>query len=122
MVNAELGGDAPLRSRRQESVMTPKIPWAMLAVAMLLAGCQEPAPPAPDVRPVRTVTVERRAGGEPVSLTGQIRAQDQVGLAFRLDGRMLERRVNVGDQVKPGQAVDPPQRHRPRDPHLSRSA
>ena len=85
--------------------MTPKTPWAMLAVAMLLAGCQEPAPPPPEARPVRTVTVERRAGGEPVSLTGQIRAQDEVSLAFRIDGRMLERRVNIGDRVRAGQLV-----------------
>src|SRR4029453_16622390 len=85
--------------------MTPKIPCAMLAVAVLLAGCQEPAPPPPEVRPVRTVTVERRAGGAPVSLAGQIRAQDEASLAFRIDGRMLERRVSIGDRVKAGQLV-----------------
>src|SRR5215207_3685015 len=85
--------------------MTPKIPCAMLAVAVLLAGCQEPAPPPPEARPVRTVTVERRAGGAPVSLTGQIRAQDEASLAFRIDGRMLERRVSIGDRVKAGQLV-----------------
>ena len=85
--------------------MAPRIPWAMLAVAVLLAGCHEPAPPPPEARPVRTVTVERRAGGEPVSLTGQIRAQDEVSLAFRIDGRMLGRRVNIGDRVRAGQLV-----------------
>ena len=85
--------------------MAPKIPWAMLAVAVLLASCQEPAPPPPEARPVRTFTVGRRAGGEPVSPTGQIRAQDEVSLAFRIDGRMLERRVNIGDRVKAGQLV-----------------
>jgi uncharacterized lipoprotein YajG len=50
--------------------MTLKIACVMLAVAVLLAGCQEPAPPSPEARPVLTVTVERRAGGVPVSLTG----------------------------------------------------
>lgn len=81
--------------------------WIVAAgtLAAILTGCQEPAPPAPDIRPVRTVTVQRSAGGEPVSLTGQIRAQDEVSLAFRLDGRLIERRVNVGDTVKPGQIV-----------------
>jgi len=85
--------------------MSPKIPHAMLAVAVMLAGCHESAPPPPEARPVRTVTVERRAGGEPVSLTGQIRAQDEVSLAFRIDGRVLERRLNIGDRVKAGQLV-----------------
>lgn len=76
----------------------------LAAAAVLLAACDNPAPP-PQVRPVRTVTVERGAEGETVSLTGQIRAKDQVGLAFRLDGRMTERPVNVGDVVSAGQVV-----------------
>jgi RND family efflux transporter MFP subunit len=78
---------------------------AVAVLAALLGSCRDEAPPAPEIRPVRTVTVERRSGSEPVSLTGSIRAQDQVSLAFRLDGRMLERPVNVGNQIKPGQLV-----------------
>ena len=76
---------------------------AMIAAA--LSGCDQGAPPAPQARPVRTITVERGAEGETVSLTGQIRAKDQVSLAFRLDGRMIERPVNVGDMVTSGQVV-----------------
>ena len=85
--------------------------WPMglwLGVAALLsplAACQKPPEPPPDVRPVRTVTIERRAQGETHTLTGAIRAQDEVNLAFRLDGRMLERLVNVGDKVTPGEPV-----------------
>ena len=59
----------------------------------------------PRARPVRTVIVEHRAEGETVSLTGQVRAKDQADLAFRLDGRMIERPVNVGDVVTAGQVV-----------------
>lgn len=76
-----------------------------LALAALLASCEAPAPPPPDVRPVRGVRVEKSAPGETMRLTGQIRAQDEVNLAFRLDGRMLERLVNVGDRVTAGQVV-----------------
>ena len=78
---------------------------AAALIAAGLAGCNKPAPPAAQVRPVRTVTVERIAEGETVSLTGQIRAKDEVSLAFRIDGRVIERRVDVGDVVKPGQLV-----------------
>jgi RND family efflux transporter MFP subunit len=74
-------------------------------VAAILAGCDKPAPPASAVRPVRTITVGRTAGGETVSGTGQIKAQDQANLAFRIDGRLIERRVNVGDIVKPGHVI-----------------
>jgi membrane fusion protein, multidrug efflux system len=76
---------------------------AILMIA--LGACQEATPPPPDIRPVRTITVERRAGEDSVSLTGQIRAQNEVSLAFRIDGRMIERPVNIGDRVKPGQVV-----------------
>src|SRR5579883_1734249 len=75
-------------------------------IAALVGACEQAKPPSPvEARPVRTVTVERRAEGETVSLTGQIRAKDQVSLAFRLDGRMIERSVNVGDVLTAGQVI-----------------
>ena len=62
---------------------------AAALIASAVAGCNKPATPAAQVRPVRTVTVERMAEGETVSLTGQIRAKDEVSLAFRIDGRVV---------------------------------
>jgi len=78
---------------------------AAILIAATAAGCDQAAPPSTQARPVRTVTVERNAQGETVSLTGQVRAKDQVSLAFRLDGRMIERLVNVGDRVTAGQVI-----------------
>jgi RND family efflux transporter MFP subunit len=78
--------------------------WAAL-IAATLTGCDKPAPPASQARPVRAVEVERRAEGETLSLTGHIRAKDEVSLAFRLNGRMIERPVNIGDVLKAGQVV-----------------
>ncbi len=74
-------------------------------IAVTAAGCDKAVPPASEARPVRTVTVEHGAEGEIVSLTGHIRPKDQASLAFRLHGRMIERRVNVGDVLKAGQVV-----------------
>src|ERR1700730_11244236 len=82
----------------------PQILLTALIVAAV-TGCDKPAPPTSQARPVRAVTVERGAEGETVSLTGHIRAKDQASLAFRLDGRMIERPVNVGDVLKAGQIV-----------------
>jgi RND family efflux transporter MFP subunit len=78
---------------------------AAALIAATLAGCNETAPPTQEARPVRAVTVHDRAQGEIVSITGQLRAKDQTSLAFRLDGRMIERRVNVGDTVTAGQVI-----------------
>jgi len=78
---------------------------AAALLAAMAAGCNKPTPPAEAARPVRTVTVEHLAEGEIVSLTGHVRTKDEVSLAFRLDGRMIERPVNVGDVLKAGQVV-----------------
>jgi RND family efflux transporter MFP subunit len=71
----------------------------------LLAACNSEEAPAPEIRPVRVVTIEQQSGGETVSLTGTVQAQTEVNLAFRIDGRMIERTVNVGDPVKAGQVI-----------------
>src|SRR5262249_33910280 len=77
-----------------------------ISLAALLAACRpEVKAPAPEIRPVRTVTIEKRDAGVPVALTGTIRAQDEAPLAFRVSGRMIERRINNGDRVRPGQLI-----------------
>ena len=82
-----------------------KSPIIATLILATLAGCEKPPPPPAQARPVRTVTIERHTEAELVSLTGQVRAKDQASLAFRLDGRMVERLVRVGDTVAEGQVV-----------------
>ena len=83
----------------------PRLLLAGLALA-LLSACQPEADTAPpQVRPVRTVTVVKREVGETVSYTGRIQAENETRLSFRISGRMVERSVNVGDHVEPGQVV-----------------
>ena len=71
--------------------MLPGSAWLGLA---LLGGCDKPQPAA-EIRPVRTVTAVAGSDGELVSLTGHIRAQKEESLAFRIDGRMIKRHVEV---------------------------
>lgn len=78
----------------------------ILAAAVLLSACKpEKAAEAPEPRPVRSIVVTKEDVGETVILTGHIQAADEVSLAFRIDGRMIERPVNVGDAVEPGQIL-----------------
>jgi RND family efflux transporter MFP subunit len=78
----------------------------LLVTVLLLDGCQrETEASPPEIRPVRTVTVEKREVGETVSFTGRIEAEIETRLSFRIGGRMIERSVNVGDQAEPGQVV-----------------
>ncbi len=99
------------RKRRDAADRTPgwrRAGRALLAIAaaMPLAACQrETEAPAPEVRPVRVITIGERAGSDSVTLTGTVQAQTEVNLSFRVDGRMVERRVQVGDSLRPGQLI-----------------
>ena len=74
-----------------------------LAGVVAIAACgREEEAAAPEIRPVRTVTVQPRQGGETVSLTGEIQPRYQADIGFRVDGKMLERPVDVGTDVKKG--------------------
>src|SRR5215467_5652964 len=75
----------------------------LLALA-ILGGCDKPQPAA-EIRPVRTVTAVAGSDGEPVSLTGHIRAQKEQSLAFRIDGRIIKRHVEVGQVVRPNDLI-----------------
>jgi RND family efflux transporter MFP subunit len=75
----------------------------ILAVIPALAACKkEEKAAAPDIRPVRTVIVESKEAGETVSLTGEIQPRYQADLGFRVRGKILQRPVDVGTQVKIG--------------------
>ncbi|MBV8185644.1 MAG: efflux RND transporter periplasmic adaptor subunit [Alphaproteobacteria bacterium] len=100
--------------RRTRRVRTIALVAAAILVATSVAGCNKKIARTPEARPVRAVTVETAADGETVSFTGQIRAKDEVNLGFRIDGRLIERTVDVGDVVKAGEVVarlDPKDEH-----------
>jgi RND family efflux transporter MFP subunit len=77
----------------------------VIAVTLPLVGCGQEQPTKIEIRPVRVTAVRHTPSGETLSLTGQVQARDQVNLAFRIGGRLLERSVGVGDSVTPGQIV-----------------
>lgn len=61
--------------------------------------------PVPKARPVRALQVASQPAAVPIVLTGRIEAEDEVALAFRLGGRLLERKVASGDRVEAGQTI-----------------
>jgi len=75
-------------------------------LAVVAAGCKrETTAEAPPPRPVRTIIAEKSELGQSVVLTGQILAEKEAALAFRIGGRILERSVGVGDHVTPDQVL-----------------
>lgn len=65
---------------------------AFCLAATALAGCRdEQKAEAPAPRPVKTITAVLQDAGETVVLTGNIQAQDEASIAFRIGGRMTKR-------------------------------
>jgi RND family efflux transporter MFP subunit len=60
---------------------------------------------APEIRPVRTIMIESSARSNEVTLTGRLQARAEVNQSFRLAGQLVERNVDVGDQVRAGQLL-----------------
>ena len=82
----------------------------VLPLIVILGGCDKKEAAAPDVRPVRTVTVAPGDGLQRITLTGEIRARYESDLGFRVDGKIIARPVDVGAVVKKGDIlarVDP---------------
>src|SRR3954447_8727471 len=110
----DLLGDTHFRNEELMSTRgshsTPRhvITFAFVAaLSPVLAGCgRETAaddPPAPRI--VRTTTVEKRKLTTPLTFSGRIEAEDEVSLAFRISGRILEHKGSVGDRVQAGQLI-----------------
>jgi RND family efflux transporter MFP subunit len=79
---------------------------ALGLVALGLSACgEDKTEAAPEIRLVRTIVTTNRAAGEAFSLTGHVEAENEASYGFRIGGRVVERLVNVGDQVKPGQVM-----------------
>ena len=81
-------------------------PVIFVLTALALSSCKRAGePPAPEIRPVRVIHIDQRAGGDTFNLTGTVQAQAEINQAFRIEGRLVERRVNVGDRIRPGQLI-----------------
>ena len=97
---------ASATNRAMHATAPSLIVFMALMALVVLSGCSPEADTAaPQPRPVRTVTIEQRAAGASVTLTGRIEAEDEVALAFRISGRVLENDRKLGDRIEAGQVV-----------------
>jgi membrane fusion protein, multidrug efflux system len=79
---------------------------AGLAILLALGGCQPAKTPDSKVAPrVGTITLALTDYEPNVRLTGEIKPQFESDVSFRVSGRILQRDVDVGDHVVPGQTL-----------------
>jgi len=78
---------------------------AAALAALILAACSKPEAPAQPPRTVRVMKVDGAAASGTLTFPGEVRARYESRLGFRLGGKLVERRVDVGDRVKRGQVL-----------------
>jgi membrane fusion protein, multidrug efflux system len=83
--------------------------WTRFSVScmalLLLAGCgKKPTDVVPE-RAVRTLVLEASEAGQERDFSAELRARTESRLGFRVPGKVLERKVGLGDAVKKGQLL-----------------
>lgn len=79
---------------------------AFIAImAISLSACEKAVQKIEDVRPVRTMTVQASSVNVDVELPGEVRPRIESSLGFRVGGKIIARKVDVGTAVKRGQIL-----------------
>lgn len=76
-----------------------------ILAAAVLAACGKPAPAPEPERSVRTQVVSGESAGYTLEFAAELRARTESRLSFRVGGKLIERRVGLGDSVKAGQVL-----------------
>ncbi|MFM2240679.1 MAG: hypothetical protein RJA69_2053 [Pseudomonadota bacterium] len=82
--------------------------WAgllLICPLVLLNACSRPAPVAEPVRAVKVVMVAAEGVDPSAAYAAEIRARIESRLGFRVAGKMVNRRVEVGQRVQAGQLL-----------------
>lgn len=92
------------------AVLTPSTRAVLIPVAMagllLAAACSKPAPPAEPPRPVLSMLVGAADSDAAANTySGELRSRYETPLAFRVAGKIIERRVDAGATVKAGEVL-----------------
>lgn len=69
---------------------------------LMLGGCGRQEPPSAPVRPVKLITVGAGTVAATAELAGEVRARVESNLGFRVGGKLVARRVEMGQRVRRG--------------------
>ena len=90
------------RAAQARQTSTGTLTLCGLALALALAGCSKPAEKVEEVRPVRAIKMAAASTGTVAEFSGEVRARYESRLGFRVGGKIVARKVDVGAVVKRG--------------------
>ncbi len=79
----------------------------IICILLTLVACEseKAAESKPEIRPVRAQQIQLKKLSKPTSYSGEVKARYVTDLAFRVAGKLVERKVDVGVEVKKGQLL-----------------
>lgn len=82
-----------------------KTVFTVFGAALLLAGCSKPVAPEEPVRAVKVLTVGVDAFTSGQEFAGEVKAQVESRLSFRVGGKIIKRQAELGQRVMAGQVL-----------------
>jgi len=77
-----------------------------VAAGLLLSACsEEKAETKEIIRPVKVVEIVKTDDTRRLDYSGSVRSRTETNLGFRINGKIIERNVDIGDRVKPGDVL-----------------
>jgi RND family efflux transporter MFP subunit len=77
----------------------------VIGVLAALAACKPQAPAPEVIRPVRTQVVTLGSADAAATYPGEVKPRIESRLGFRVGGKLIERRVDIGQTVKAGEVL-----------------
>ena len=78
---------------------------SLLFLALILQACEKPVEPLPPPRPALVTIVGKTAMSKAMVLVGEVKSRYESNQSFRIKGKIVERKVEVGSLVKKGQVL-----------------
>jgi RND family efflux transporter MFP subunit len=85
--------------------MTRSYFLVLLSLVLLTACGEKTLPPTAQPRSVLAYTVAMGEGFNQAEYSGEVKSRHETALAFRVGGKLVERRVELGDRVTAGQVL-----------------
>lgn len=97
--------DRSLPKNKRRPVMSKIATTAVICMLILVSACSKHAEKTEDIRPVRAIVLSASSVDVNAEFPGEVRPRIESQLGFRVGGKIVSRKVDVGTVVKRGQVL-----------------